>query len=162
MTIRPIEERDLAELIDLRASTRENAYSRESLREIGITEETTAAMLRATHRGWLCESGSKKVGFAIGDGSTGELWVVAVLPEFEGRGVGSRLLHAVETWLCSLGWEELWLWTSADQKKRAYTFYTRRGWAVSDTKDDIIFMRKRSPILRVPEDPPSPARGVGA
>jgi ribosomal protein S18 acetylase RimI-like enzyme len=152
MTIRAIEARDLAELFDLRASTRENPYSRDALREIGITEETTAARLRTTNRGWLCETEGKLVGFAIGDGSTGEMCVIAVLPEFEGQRVGSRLLDAVEAWLYSLGWKELWLWTSADTKRRAFTFYTGHGWTISENKGEIVYMKKKAP-----NQPPDPA-----
>ncbi len=146
MIIRLIEAADLTELFDLRAATRENPYSRDALRQIGITEETTAALLRTTNRGWLCESDGVKAGFAIGDGKTGEICVVAVSPDYEGRGVGSRLLLAVESWLYSLGWKELWLWTSSDTQKRAFSFYARRGWTVSEKKEDIIYMRKKAPL----------------
>ena len=132
-------------MIELRESTRVNPFSREARRQIGITEESTAERLRTTHRGWLCEEEGRVVGFAIGDGKTGELWVIAVLPEFEGRAVGLRLLDAVEGWLWSLGWQELWLWTSPDQKKRAFTFYLKRGWGVSELKEGMLFMKKKRP-----------------
>ncbi len=145
MKFRLIESPDLSELIELRASTRENPLSREALRKLGITEESIAERLRATHRGWLCEEGNRITGFAIGDGKTGELWVIAVLSDFEGRGIGSRLIELVEGWLWSLGWQELWLWTSADPMKRAFAFYAKRGWHVTETKGDIVTMKKRSP-----------------
>jgi len=145
MTIRLIEARDLPDLFELRASTRENPYSRDALREIGITEESTAALLLTTHRGWLCETNGRKIGFAIGNSSTGELCVIAVLPEFEGRGVGTQLLDAVETWLFCLGCGELWLWTSSDPNKRAFSFYVRHGWVVTETKGDIVYMKKKTP-----------------
>lgn len=148
MNLRPIEPRDLKEIFDLRAATRENPYSREDLRKIGITEETTAEVLRTTHRGWLCEVGGRIAGFAIGDGKTGELSVIAVLPEFEGRGIGSRLLAAVEEWLVSVGRTEFWLWTSADSKTRAFSFYRKHGWAVAESKADIIYLRKKAQPLR--------------
>jgi len=154
MNIRAIGEGDLTEIIDVRASTRENRYSRQELRAIGITEESTARLLRTTHRGWLGEAGGWIVGFAIGDGATGEVWVIAVLPDFEGRGVGSQLLEAVEGWLHSLGWRELWLWTSSDPRKRAFSFYGRRGWTVSAKKEGIVYMRKKMPG----QPPPDPAR----
>jgi GNAT superfamily N-acetyltransferase len=145
MTCRIIEEEDLPELFDLRGTTRENPYPREALRGIGITEESTAALLSTTSRGWLCESGGSKAGFAIGDGKTGEMCVVAVAPIFEGQGVGSRLLDAVEGWLFSLGWKELWLWTSSDPKKRAYSFYIRRDWLVSQNRGATVVMKKSAP-----------------
>jgi ribosomal protein S18 acetylase RimI-like enzyme len=142
MNIRPIENRDLPELFELRAKTRENPYSREALREIGITEETTAALLLTTHRGWLCECEGVKAGFAIGDGGTGEITVVAVLPEFEGRRIGTLLLSQVENWLGSKGWKQLWLWTSSDTKKRAFAFYLKRGWVLSEIDGHVAYLRK--------------------
>lgn len=151
MNIRPIEPQDIKALIDVRAATRENPFSREALRKIGITEESIAEMLRTTHRGWLCEEEERIVGFSIGDGKTGELWVAAVLPEFEGRGIGSRLLAAVEAWLYSLGWKELWLWTSSDPKKRAFPFYTKHGWTVTKSKADIVYMKKKRPNIAAAE-----------
>jgi GNAT superfamily N-acetyltransferase len=93
----------------------------------------------------LCEAKNGLAGFSIGDGKTGEVWVVAVLPEFERMGIGSKLLTAVEDWLHELGWKELWLWTSADPNKRAFSFYQNRGWVVSDMKGDKVTMKKRMP-----------------
>lgn len=145
MNFRPIESRDLPGIIEVRASTRENHLSREALRQLGVTEESTVELLRTTHRGWLCEEEGRIVGFSIGDGKTGELWVIAVLPEFEGRGVGSRLLQSVEAWLWSLDWPELWLWTSPDRQKRAFMFYQKHGWLVSELKDGMLYMKKRRP-----------------
>jgi GNAT superfamily N-acetyltransferase len=145
MNFRLIQAEDLSEIIEVRSLTRENAFSRAALRNLGITEESTAELLRTTHRGWLCEEEGSIVGFAIGDGKTGELWVIAVLPEFEGRGVGMQLIDSVEGWLWSLGWQELWLWTSPDRQKRAFTFYLKHGWTVSELKDGMLFMKKKRP-----------------
>jgi GNAT superfamily N-acetyltransferase len=145
MPIRPIEVRDLPELFEIRAATRENAFSRDALRDIGITEESTAAALSSTHRGWLSETDGKKNGFAMGDGSTGEMCVIAVLPEFEGQGFGAGLLGAVETWLFSLNWRQLWLWTSSNRRTRAFSFYTKHGWVVTESKENIVYMKKPAP-----------------
>jgi len=157
MKFRAIESRDLSEIIEVRGATRENPFSRDALRKIGVTEESLAEMLRTTHQGWLGEKGERIIGFAIGDGETGELWVIAVLPEFEGRGVGSRLLAVVEEWLWSLGWKELWLWTSSDQKKKSLTFYLKRGWIVSEVRDDILYMKKMKPN---PSSEQTPLSGI--
>jgi GNAT superfamily N-acetyltransferase len=155
MNFRLIQPGDLAGIIEVRAATRENPLSRAALRDLGITEESTAELLRTTHRGWLCEEQGRTAGFAIGDGKTGELWVIAVLPEFEGRGVGRRLLDSVEGWLWSLGWPELWLWTSPDRQKRAFTFYLQRGWIVSALKDGKLFLKKKRP-----DQAPGPTSGL--
>lgn len=142
MNIRPMEPSDLAEAIEVRAATRENTLSREALRHLGITEESTTELLRTTHRGWLCEAQGKMTGFAIGNGKTGELWVIAVLPEYEGQGIGSELLSSVENWLWSLGWTELWLTTSTDVALRAFTFYTKHGWTTWKIEGDNLYMKK--------------------
>ncbi len=143
MKIRPIEPQDLAEAIEVRAATRENALSRETLRHMGITEESTTELLRTTHRGWLCEVDGKMTGFALGNGKTGELWVIAMLPEYEGRGIGSELLRLVENWLWSLEWTELWLTTDTDVKLRAFSFYTKHGWAVWKVEGGNLYMKKK-------------------
>ncbi len=96
MNYRKIESNDVPDLIALRGKTRENAISAEQLAALGITPARVIDYLRTTHQGWLCAVEGTIVGFAIGDGSTGELWVIAVLPDFEGRGIGSRLLSLVE------------------------------------------------------------------
>lgn len=148
MNFRLIETQDLPEIIDVRGATRENPFSRAALHALGITEDSVAEMLRTTHRGWLCEHEARIVGFAIGDGATGEFWVIAVLPEFEGRGIGRELIRRVEEWLWSLGWNEIWLWTSSDRGTRAFTFYLDGGWHVSDTQSDVVYMRKSHPDHR--------------
>jgi len=140
---RMIEPKDLSELIEVRGSTRENAVNREQLRSVGITEESTTALLQTTHRGWLCENEGKFVGFAMGNGKTGEVWVLAVLPDFEGKGIGSKLLSLTEEWLWSAGWKEIWLHTNPDQKVRASHFYRHRGWKDSENIDGKLFMKKK-------------------
>lgn len=145
MKVRPIQNTDVAALIELRGRTRENALSPHDLRVMGISEDSVIDKLATSHRGWLCEEEGRTIGFAIGDGQTGEPWVVAVLPEFEGRGIGSKLLALVEEWLWSLSWNELWLWTSADESRRAFQFYIRHGWRKSEVKDGVLLMRKPRP-----------------
>lgn len=142
MKIRLIEPKDLSAIFDLRAVTRENPLSRDELRLMGITEKSTAKSLRTTHRGWLCEDEGKITGFAIGDGQTGELSVIAVLPEYEGQGIGTQLLAEVEGWMASAGRKEFWLWTWSDPKTRAYSFYLNRGWQVSEVKTGVVYMKK--------------------
>ena len=145
MNLRRIEPEDTAALIELRGRTRENAISEEALRRMGITAAGVARMLGSTHRGWLVEDQGRVAGFAIGDGSSGELWVIAVAPEFEGRGIGSRLLAQVESWLRTCGWETLWLWTDVDERRRAFAFYLRHGLSKVEVKDGRLFMQKKLP-----------------
>ena len=129
-------------LFDVRTSVRENIYTRVGLYRDGITEKAVAEMIASTHRGWLCEVDSKIVGFAMANGATGEFWVIAVLPEYEGRGIGSKLLRLAEDWLGTMGWKELWLWTSLDTSLRAYSFYRKAGWIDAEIRADQRIMKK--------------------
>jgi GNAT superfamily N-acetyltransferase len=81
-----------------------------------------------SHKGWLCESDEQVVGFAMGNRENGEMWVIAVLKEHEGKGIGKTLLRFVEEWLWSEGWEDIWLTTDLDERDRAVGFYRRLGW----------------------------------
>lgn len=140
-TIREIRHADIGRCFDIRTRTRENAVSREGLKLAGITEGSVVALLATTHRGWVGERGGDVVGFSIGDGSNGELWVVAVLPEHEGRGIGTQLVGSAQRWLHALGWAEIWLSTSPDVSTRAYALYRRLGWRDCGVRDGQLIMR---------------------
>jgi len=145
MLFRDMTARDVPATFAVRTATKENPFSRDALARHGITEASVRLMLKEAHRGWVCEVGGELVGFAMGDGRTGELWVIAVLPGHEGKGIGAQLLKRVEDWLWSLGWAELWLWTSPDPTLRAYQLYLRHGWAKAEMKEGRLFMRKPRP-----------------
>jgi GNAT superfamily N-acetyltransferase len=144
MIYRDIALADIPAIFDVRSATVENPFSRDALYSLGITEESVESMLSTTHHGWICEEAGRIVGFSIADGNTGELWVIAVLPDFEGKGIGSRLLSIAEEWLASQGWPEFWLWTSTDTSLRAYQLYQRHGWRDSEIRGDQLYMKKRA------------------
>ena len=144
MRFREIAEGDVPELFAVRTATRENTLSLEDLAALGITGTSVREMIRTTHKGWLCEACGRVVGFAMGNGATGEMWVIAVLPEFEGRGIGRRLLELVEEWLWSVGWNEAWLTTDTDTGLRAYGFYRKHGWVDREIKGGDRYMIKQS------------------
>ena len=126
---REMELHDIPAAFDVRTSTKENALTLAELEEdYELTPETLASAMRSTTRGWVCEADGKVVGFAMGDSANAELTVIAVLPDYEGRSIGKRLLSEVENWLFSSGHDELWLVTTPDPELRAYSFYVKRGW----------------------------------
>jgi ribosomal protein S18 acetylase RimI-like enzyme len=45
----------------------------------------------AAYKSRLCEADQHTVGFAMGDSNTGELWVIAVLPGYINKGIGSKM-----------------------------------------------------------------------
>lgn len=129
LVYRLLDTADLPATLVVRTSTRENALTAEQLRDdYGVTPETIAAGLASTLKGWVCEDDGRIVGFAIGDGATGEMQVVAVLPDHEGRGIGKALIARVQNWLFAQGHAELWLLANPDPTVRATGFYRKFGW----------------------------------
>jgi len=102
-TIRPIAISDISETFRVRTATDENRLTSTQLTALGITESSVSEKLLGSYNGWLCEEQGSVVGFAIGDRSSGEMWVIAVLPGHIGRGIGGALLEKVEAWLFSEG-----------------------------------------------------------
>lgn len=129
MKIRAIEIADLPTIFEVRIATWHNPNGAEELRQFGITIESVARMLdEGSHRGWLCDIDGQTVGFAMGDRTSGEMWVIAVLKGFEGQGIGRELLKHVDDWPAAGGWSEIWLTTDVDETLRAVGFYRHLGW----------------------------------
>ncbi len=153
LTIRETLPSDVGELFSVRARTRENPISSEQLEEFGITPGViTGHMASGRIRGWVCSHELDLVGFCNGDGETGEVLVLAVLPEYEGRGVGSKLLAHVVEWLRSIGFNTLWLAASSDAATRAHGFYRSLGWRPSgkiDENGDEILVLPGGPELNI-------------
>jgi len=145
LTFRETRPSDVEDLFSVRGRTRENPFSKEQLAELGITPEAIAGHLADGRiRGWVCFHDSNLVGFCNGDGETGEILVLAVLPEYEGRGIGSRLLAHVVEWLRAAGFNTLWLSASPDAGTRAHGFYRSLGWCpngeIDDHGDEILVL----------------------
>jgi GNAT superfamily N-acetyltransferase len=123
--IREIVESDIPALFVVRPATRENAFSIEKLEGVGITEESMKAAIESSHRGWLYEEDGEVGGFVMGNSENGELTLIAMLPEHEGKGVGGKLLSKIEDWLESQGCNRIWLTTDIDPNLRAYGFLSQ-------------------------------------
>jgi ribosomal protein S18 acetylase RimI-like enzyme len=120
---------DIDALFEIRGCTRQNPLSREALAQLGITPESTATDLTAGNiSGAVCTHDNRIVGFCTGDVHTGEILVLAVLPDYEGRGVGRQLLSRVIDRLQAAGARRIWLVASADPTVRAHGFYRALGW----------------------------------
>jgi GNAT superfamily N-acetyltransferase len=145
VTFREIQPEDIPAIFEIRIATWHNPNGRVELTKMGITPHTVRQMMVDSHRGWLCEIEGRGVGFAMGNKKTGEMWVIAVLKEFEGRGIGKELLRSVEDWLWSEAWQEIWLTTDTDESLRAVGFYRHAGWQDWKIEHGDRYMRKRSP-----------------
>lgn len=127
---------DVAACIDLRGKTRENALDVERLKAIGVTLETwTRGIAEETWPGHVCLSGGKIVGYCFGLKDTGEIAVLALLPEFENRGIGKTLLNKMVEDFRSLGFHRLFLGCSSNPETRSYGFYRHLGWRSTGTFD---------------------------
>lgn len=127
---------DAAECVALRERTRENAFTEEQLRSIGVTAKSWAESIRSgSLPGHVCTFGENIVGYCFGAGATGEIEVLAVLPDFENRGIGRGLLTRTTKQLAELGHTRLYLGCSPHPESRSYGFYRHLGWQSTGTFD---------------------------
>ena len=135
---------DMPAISDVRQSVIENPLSIEQLAARGITNESVAASFLEDSKGWVAETHGRIVGFSIADRKEQSVFALFVLPEYEQRGIGSRLFDLALQWLWDNGAEHLWLTTSAGTKAAA--FYERRGWIATGIAEhgDVRYELRRS------------------
>lgn len=135
---RPAQAEDAAECIRVRGLTRENAASAERLAELGVTVASWGEQIRSGQLpGHLALHKGQLVGYCFGDVGSGEVVVLALLPEFEGQGLGKLLLHKVMAELRSHGHQRLFLGCSDDPASRSYGFYRHLGWRSTGQRDGL-------------------------
>ena len=133
---RPALPEDAAECVVVRGRTRQNAASEEWLRSLGITSKSWGENIRSgALPGEVCVVDGEIVGFCFGVRETGEIQVLAVLPDFENCGVGRELLDRTSKELAKLGHARLFLGCSTDPASRSYGFYRHLGWRSTGTFD---------------------------
>jgi GNAT superfamily N-acetyltransferase len=127
---------DASACVRLRGLTRENAVAEERLRSAGVTAGSWATDIESgSLPGFVCESDGELVGYCFGARETGEVIVLALLPAYEGRGLGRRLLGMVVKQLRGFGHRRLFLGCSPDPSCRAYGFYRHLGWRTTGAFD---------------------------
>jgi len=127
---------DVGKCVEVRGQTRENALSVAELEDLGITAESWGAAVEAGRlSGLLCLVEGQIVGYCFGDTLTGEIVVLAMLPAYEGRGIGKLLLTAIVQELQSAGFKRLYLGCSCEPTCRSYGFYRHLGWKSTGTYD---------------------------
>jgi GNAT superfamily N-acetyltransferase len=140
---RPAVSADAAECIALRGQTRENALSVAHLTSLGITVDSWGKSIEAMRvGGHVCTDHDRLIGYCFGDMLTGEILVLALLPEYEGHGMGKLLLSKVVEDLRSIGHKRLFLGASGNPCHRSYGFYRHLGWrptgALNAHADEIL------------------------
>jgi ribosomal protein S18 acetylase RimI-like enzyme len=137
---------DAADCVRLRGRTRENAVSAQRLADVGITVESWGNDIRTGKLpGHVCTHQGELVGYCFGDRGTGEVVVLALLPAFEGQGIGKELLSRVVQDLVAAGHVSLFLGCSDDPASRSFGFYRHLGWrstgAMDANGDEILALR---------------------
>jgi ribosomal protein S18 acetylase RimI-like enzyme len=129
---------DAVECVRIRARTRENAIPEARLESAGITAASWARDIEdGSLPGFVCESEGTIVGYCFGARDTGEVVVLALLPEFECRGLGRLLLAMMVEALRGDGHRRLFLGCSPDASCRAWGFYRHLGWKSTGTFDQF-------------------------
>ncbi len=136
LEFRPALPEDAAECVAVRGKTRQNPASEEWLRSIGITTKSWGEnILSGALLGYVCIANRKIVGFCFGSRETGEIEVIAILPDFEQRGIGRKLLSLTSRELANLGHTRLFLSCNPDPASRSHGFYRHLGWRATGTFD---------------------------
>jgi len=128
---------DLDTCMVIRGQTRDNPISRDVLAQYGVTPQSwTPLILDRSIIGKVFENKDQIVAFTFADTGTGEILVIAILPEFESQGLGKKLLTAMVAELKFLGHKKLWLAAAPDPSMRAYGFYRHLGWTSTGKLDE--------------------------
>lgn len=145
ITIRDAAEEDIPAIFAVRTSVRENHLSVEQMAGMGITYETIRQALCEEPCIWVAVHGNRIVGFSMADAADGCLFAAFVRPEWEGQGIGSRLLARAEAFLFK---RHSSIWLHTDGSSRAAGFYERLGWKrMPDMENrDARFEKPRPPI----------------
>ena len=133
---------DAADCVILRGQTRQNAIPAARLAALGITADSWGADIQAANLpGHVCVVDGRMVGYCFGDSRTGEVVVLALLPAFEGYGIGKHLLSLVVADLKALGHQRLFLGCAREPTTRSHGFYRHLGWSPTgevDANDDEV------------------------
>jgi len=137
---------DAPACVRLRGMTRENAVTVERLASLGITAHSWARDIASGKLpGWIGTHQNEMVGYCFGDSATGEVVVLALLPAYEGQGLGRRLLGKVVWHLRGIGHQTLFLGCAADPKARSHGFYRHLGWQstgrIDHYGDEVLELR---------------------
>ncbi len=121
---------DITAIFEVRLSVKENVLSNPHL----ITHEMCRTYLSEIGKGWLCEVNDSVVGFSVASLKDASIWALFVKPEYEGKGIGTKLLKLATQWLFEAGIATISL--STDVNTRADNFYERSGWKRGEIRSD--------------------------
>ena len=90
----------------------------------------------------MCLVNNTIAGYCFGEKQTGEILLLALLPNYENYGIGKELLNRVVDDFKHANHESLFLSCSPDPISRSYGFYRHLGWRATGKhdshQDDIL------------------------
>jgi GNAT superfamily N-acetyltransferase len=134
MGIRRATQSDVARIMEIRHSVRENRLSDPNL----VTAGDCVEFIERSEI-WVWEEGGAVQAFAAGDIRDGWIWALFVAPLYEGRGIGRALLAMACETLRDAGYTVAYLSTAAGT--RAERFYIENGWTMvsKNKKSEVLF-----------------------
>lgn len=123
--IRPASFTDVDAMFKVRASVGENTMTPAELSAIGVTPEAIASAIKSAPCAWVATIANEVVGFAMVDLNSACLFALFVLPEHEGRGIGTRLTQICERALFE---HHPTAWLETANGSRAAQLYRHLGW----------------------------------
>ncbi|CAN7422192.1 GNAT family N-acetyltransferase [Acidovorax sp. Leaf78] len=123
--IRPAAVTDVSAMFKVRASVGENTMTPAELSAIGITPEAIAFAVESAQCAWVATVDEEVVGFAMVDLDSACLFALFVLPEYEGRGIGTSLTKTCELALFE---QHSTAWLETANGSRAAQLYRHLGW----------------------------------
>ncbi|MFG1495906.1 GNAT family N-acetyltransferase [Saccharospirillum sp. HFRX-1] len=137
---------DVDPLFIVRTQTGDNPMSTERLAQLGITPASIRQGFDDGYLcGWVAMVDETIVGFCNGELNTGEVLVLALLPDFEGQGIGRQLLGLVVEALRRQGHKAIWLAADSNPSVRAHGFYRKLGWVPSGERlengDEVLVLQ---------------------
>lgn len=136
MTIRPAVPADAARCLEIRGKTRQNAVTAQQLAAFGITVDSWRDDIQSgALPGYVCLIDQEIAGYCFAIRKTGEIAVLALLPGYEGKGIGQELLGHMIHDLHAFGFTRLFLGCSPDPVTRSHGFYRHLGWKFTGTYD---------------------------
>jgi len=137
MGIRRAIQGDVARIMEIRHSVRENRLSDPNL----VTGKDCAEFIERSEI-WVYEEDGIVQAFAAGDIRDGWIWALFVDPEYEGRGIGKALLSIACETLRNAGYTVANLSTAAGT--RAERFYMENGWTLvsNNRRGEVLFNKQ--------------------
>lgn len=98
-----------------------------------------AGNLKTDHSGWTYSLEGKLTGFSLANRTTGEILMIAMLPEHRKKRIGRELMRQAEGWLWSHGWKEIHL--SIHVAQDVTNFFHHLGWQTSGAGQGTTFVK---------------------